>query len=50
MALCKVKVSEPIIAFKETILYSNIHEESLQKKENKKAKALQQADTKKKAP
>lgn len=40
MALCKIKVSEPIISFKETIVYNNLFEESLKKIQNKKAKAL----------
>lgn len=40
MTQCKLKISDPIIPFKETIIYKNLLEESNLKFHNKKAKVL----------
>ncbi|CAD8157110.1 unnamed protein product [Paramecium pentaurelia] len=45
---CKVKISEPIVPFKETIIYKNMLEESNEKFHKKKAKVLVQGEQKQK--
>ncbi|CAD8153478.1 unnamed protein product [Paramecium octaurelia] len=48
LADCKVKISEPIIPFKETIIYKNMLEESNEKYQKKMAKVLVQGGQKQK--